>query len=76
MRTIPILSSAVTAGNYQVYIPNGGTYQTLTSLALNAVSTNNFILFQFGIAGGGTAGQVCYLNAPSTTIPVILTSEL
>lgn len=77
MRTIPILSPTVIAGNYQVYLPNGGTYQTLTSLVLNAVSTNNFILFQFGIASGGTAGQVCYLNAPgSTTIPVILTAEL
>ena len=77
MRATPSLSPSPTASNYQVYAPNGGAYQTLTSISLNAVTTSNFALITFGIASGGTAGQVCYLNSTSgNTAPIILSAEL
>ena len=76
LRTVPSLNPTPTAANYQVYIPNGGAYQTLSSISLNVVTTANFILVNFGIASGGTAGQVCYLSAPSTSVPIIFSAEL
>jgi len=77
MRATPSLSPAPTASNYQVYLPNSGTYQTLTAISLNGVSTPNFALINFSIASGGTAGQVCYLNSTvGNTTPIILSAEL
>ena len=77
MRAVPSLSPAPTAGNYQIYVPNGGAYQTLTGISLNAVTTSNFALLNIAFASGGTAGQGFYLNSTAAnSAPIILSAEL
>jgi hypothetical protein len=75
MRSIPSLSPAPTASNYQAYGQMG--YLTLTALTLNTVTTSNFGLLSFSIASGGIAGQGCYLNSiAANSLPIIFSSEL
>jgi hypothetical protein len=78
MRTTPsLVTDSSTLSNYAVYTPNGGAFNPLTSISFNAVSNPNDYFINFGIASGGTAGQVAYLcQNNQTTYGMYFQAEL
>jgi hypothetical protein len=77
MRATPSLSPAPTAANYQTYNVATSSYQNLTVLNMNTVTTNNFALLNFNIASGGTTGATCYLNSQAAnSAPIVFSAEL
>jgi len=67
MRTVPVLYQEGSVSSFALYAPNGGAYNALSSLSLNAVTSTTYGLLNCGISSGGTAGQVAWLAANSQT---------
>lgn len=76
MRAVPTLTLEAAASGYSIYTVSSSSYIALTALTLNGVTSQNFYLFNFTTASGGTTGHGGYLTSNSGAWGAQLVAEL